>query len=247
MKASLFDIQDKKPGARFRLFCFPYAGGSALIFHNWSKFLPTSLEVCNIQLPGRDKTWQEASHTRLEPMVQAMAEEIKPLLDLPYAFFGHSMGALIAFELARKLREQRSKAPEKLMVSAARAPQDTSAEAPIHLLPQEQFIEALRTYNGIPAEIIENLPTMQLFLPRLRADFAVLETYQYKSGPPLECPLTAFGGSTDNIVSQESLSRWATQTRSNFSIHFFKGDHFFIHSMQEFVLKTICFETQPYL
>jgi medium-chain acyl-[acyl-carrier-protein] hydrolase len=227
------------PNAKIRLFCFPYAGGSSNIFRRWSDNLPGTVEVCAIELPGRGMQIKLSPFNRLEPLVEELASVLKSNLDRPFAFFGHSMGGLISFELACLLRKQYDLIPNHLFVSGRRAPQIADQKPPIHALPEAKFIEELRRLNGTPQALLENDELMQLFLPILRADFAVLETYVYTQKPPLDCPITAFGGLQDQEVSCENIQAWQEQTSASFSLHMLPGDHFFLHSSQSLLLETI--------
>lgn len=227
------------PQADLRLFCFPYAGGSSFIYRTWVEFLPASVEVCAIELPGRGKQIKLPPYNKLEPLVDAIACVMQPYLDKPFAFFGHSMGALVSFELARLLRKNCGTLPIHMFVSGRCAPQIPDSDAPIHNLPEPAFIEKLRHLNGTPKEVLENVELMQLFLPILRADFAVLETYIYAAKSPLECPITVFGGLQDSEVSCDQLQAWQEQTKAEFNLHMFPGDHFFLHSAQSLLLEKL--------
>jgi medium-chain acyl-[acyl-carrier-protein] hydrolase len=227
------------PDAQIRLFCFPYAGGSANIFRHWSNHLPTTIEVCAIELPGRGMRIKLPPFTQLEPLVTELASVLKSKLDKPFAFFGHSMGAFVSFELALLLRKQYDLNPSHLFVSAHRAPQLVDPKPPIHSLPEAEFIAELRRLNGTPQALLENDELMQLFIPLLRADFAVLETYVYTQQAPLNIPITAFGGLQDQEVSRDQIQAWQEQTSASFSLHMLPGDHFFLHSFYESILKII--------
>ncbi|KJH70640.1 thioesterase II family protein [Aliterella atlantica] len=227
------------PQFDLRLFCFPYAGGSSFIYRTWSKFLSPSVEVCAIELPGRGKQMKLPPFNKLEPLVEAIASNIYPYLDKPFAFFGHSMGGLISFELARLLRKKYAIAPAQLFISGRHAPQIPNSKSPIHNLPEPAFIEELRHLNGTPKEVLENVELMQLFVPILRADFAVLETYIYTLEPPLDCPITVFGGLQDSEVDCNQLQAWQEQTKTDFNLHMFSGDHFFLHSAQDILLEKL--------
>ncbi len=225
--------------ASLRLFCFPYAGGSSVIFRTWSKSLPTTVELCPIELPGRLTQMKLPAFTQLEPLVQAIAPVLLPHLDKPFAFFGHSMGALLSFELARLLRKEYGIIPVHLFVSARRAPQIPDPKPPIHALPEPEFKEELRRLNGTPEAVLQNAELMQLLVPILRADFAVLETYVYTAEPPLNCPITAYGGLQDQEVSYDELQAWQNQTNAGFSLQMFTGNHFFLHSAQSLLLQSL--------
>jgi surfactin synthase thioesterase subunit len=225
--------------ACLRLFCFPYAGGGAAIFRAWADDLPQSIQVCPVQLPGRESRLQEPLFVRLEPLVAALSQAIRPYLSMPFAFWGHSLGALIGFELARTLAQQNAPGPIHLFVSGHSAPQIQSIGSSIHLLPDPEFIAELERLNGTPAEVLQNAELMELLLPVLRADFAVNETYTYSAGEPLDCPISAFGGLQDTLTSRDKLEAWRHQTRGAFTLRMFPGDHFFLHNTRAALLHAL--------
>ena len=227
------------PQASLRLFCFPYAGGSSLIFRTWAESLPKNIEICPVELPGRGTQMKSPPFTQMEPLVNAIAPQLLPYLDKPFVFFGYSMGGLLSFELARHLRKEYGKKPIRLFVSASRAPQIPSPKPPIHALPETEFKQELRRLNGTPASVLENTELMQILAPILRADFAVLETYVYTQEPLLEFPITAFGGLEDQEVTLQELGGWRSQTKSSFQLQMFSGDHFFLHSAQSLLLENL--------
>jgi medium-chain acyl-[acyl-carrier-protein] hydrolase len=216
------------PQASKRIFCFPYAGAGASVFRNWSNKFSPDIEIYFIQLPGREGRMREPLFTKLAPLVKTLAKVLLPYLDLPFTFFGHSMGALVSFEVALLLRRNYNISPKHLFVSGRQAPQIRKQNPPIHQLPDNLFIEELRRYNGTPEAILQNLELLSLFLPILRADFAINDTYVYSSDTPLICPITAFGGLQDWGVSRGDIAAWQCQTSSNFSMYMFPGDHFFL-------------------
>jgi phosphopantetheine--protein transferase-like protein len=226
------------PQARLRLFCFPYAGGGTAIFRLWPASLP-NVEVCPIRLPGREARLREPPFTRLGPLVEALAKGIRPHLDKPFAFFGHSMGSLIAFELARHLRDRLGLSPVHLFVSGRGGPQ-FMAGLVLHTLPEQAFRDELRRLQGTPAEVLDNEELMTFFGPMLRADFAVVETYTYLPGPPLDCPLSAFGGLQDaNWGDEEGVAGWREHTRGPFRLRMLPGHHFFVNTAAPLVLQAI--------
>jgi medium-chain acyl-[acyl-carrier-protein] hydrolase len=227
------------PQARLRLFCFPYAGMGASIFRTWPDGLPAEVEVCPVEFPGRGTRLMETPFTQLLPLVQALTQALAPLLDKPFAFFGHSLGALVGFELARQLRRQSGVQPVRLFVSAARAPQIPHRDRPIHALPEGEFLAELRRLNGIPGKVLEEVELMEIMLPVLRADFAVYETYVYSTEPPLNCPISTFGGLQDHRVSRGDLEAWRDQTSVSFSLRMFPGDHFFWNTTQPLLLQAL--------
>lgn len=231
-----FEPNDK---ARIRLFCFPYAGGGAYIFRGWPKGLPPTVEVCSIQPPGRQNRLKEAPLTCLLTLVEKAARAIRVYLDKPFAFFGHSMGALVGFELARYLRREGGIEPMQLFVSGRAAPQVPSARLPIYNLPTPEFTEKLRELNGTPEDVFAHPDLMQLVLPILRADFQMIETYTYTAEAPLSCPIAAFGGLRDYEVSREHLEAWREQTTAGFTLRMFDGDHFFIQQAEPLLLRAL--------
>lgn len=214
------------------MFCIPYAGGSAGIYQHWTKLPLADVEICLIELPGRGTRLTEAAFTSLNGLIWSLGEAILPWLDKPFACFGHSLGGLIAFELARWLRQHQHPEPGHLWVSGARAPHVRSTDLPIHALPKADFMAELRRYNGTPAAILENTELMDLLLPTLRADFTLLETYCYQEQAPLTCSITALSGEQDTIVSREAMSPWQIHTNGPFVLKSVPGDHFFIHQLQ---------------
>jgi surfactin synthase thioesterase subunit/acyl carrier protein len=227
------------PQARLRLFCFPYAGAGASIFRTWLEDIPPEIEICPIQLPGRENRLKETPFTRLSPLIQTLAPLLRPYLDSPFAFFGHSLGALLSFELAREFRKQKFPSPVHLFVSGSRAPQVPDLDAPIHRLPEPKFLESLRRLNGTRPEVLQNPELLQVLLPALRSDFAILETYIYATQARLECPICAFGGREDSKVSHEQLDAWRNQTHGEFKLQLFPGDHFFLHNNRQSLLQAI--------
>ncbi|MBL8197131.1 MAG: acyltransferase domain-containing protein [Blastocatellia bacterium] len=218
--------------AKLRLFCFPFAGTGASIFKTWEDYLPKNVNICPIHLPGREKRWKESPYTNLMALVNDALEVLKDCLDIPFAFFGHSMGALISFELTRALRKNQLSSPEHLFVSAYRAPQIPVTEAPIHTLADIPLIEEMRKYGGTPKAVLENTELMAMYLPVLRADFSIFETYVYKHEPPFDCPIFAFGGWQDPKMDQNSMLLWKTQTTKSFDLEMVTGGHFFIQDLE---------------
>jgi surfactin synthase thioesterase subunit len=212
---------------RLQLVCFSYAGGSASAYRTWPQDLPADIDVCAVQLPGRDNRLAERPFTRLPELVEALASALEPNLRAPFAFFGHSMGALVAFELTRELRRRGGPPPLQLFVSACRAPQLSDPDPPIHLLPEPELLEELRRLDGTPGHVFENPELRSLVLPTLRADFAVCETYVHEPDEPLAISISAFGGASDNEVSPGQLLGWRTQTSASFGLRIFPGNHFY--------------------
>jgi medium-chain acyl-[acyl-carrier-protein] hydrolase len=231
--------REVNPNARLRLFCFPYAGGGASAYRGWATALPSDLEVCPVQLPGRESRLREAPFTRPEPLIQTLADVLEPHLDLPFVLFGHSMGGMISFELSRELRRRKRPLPLHIFVSGRRAPQLPAREENIHDLPEAEFVAKLRELNGTPEEVLQHSELMRLLLPILRADFAVNETYTYIEDEPFDFGISAFGGLGDEEVTRDDLSLWKTHTRGKFRLRMMPGDHFFLHSAKDLITEAM--------
>lgn len=230
------------PRAVLRLFCFPYAGGGASAFRTWPEGLPLNVEVYAVQPPGRESRLKEPLFDRLLPLVDALAQALRPYMNMPFAFFGHSLGTLMSFELARKLRRQNAPGPLHLFVAGRCAPQILDPDPPVHELPEPEFVEELRRLNGTPEPVLQHPELMTLLLPTLRADFAINETYVYQDEEPLDCPISAFGGLEDQEVSRDDLAAWRVHTRGNFRLQVFPGGHFFLHTARSLLLQTLSLE-----
>jgi medium-chain acyl-[acyl-carrier-protein] hydrolase len=221
------------------MFCFPYAGGGASIYRGWGASLPGDLEVCPVQIPGRESRLREPAFADPKAMITAIADALDPYWDLPFVFFGHSMGAMISFELARELRRRGRPQPLHLFVSGRRAPQLPAREEPIHALPEAEFIEKLRELNGTPEEVLQHAELMKLITPILRADFGVNETYEFTAEAPLDAGISAFGGLGDEDVTREDVEAWKENTHGRFRMRMLPGDHFFINSGKDLVLESV--------
>ena len=225
--------------ARIRLFCFPYAGGSAQSFRGWQDELPAEIQVSPVHLPGRERRLREKPFSELLPLAEVLADALWSHLEKPYALVGHSVGAIIALELARVLRRKGGPLPLHLFVSGCRAPQLTFTRHRTHDLPGAELIRELRRLNGTPETILESPAMLQLFLPVIRSDLQMVQTYSYVAGPPLSCPISAFGGLEDLDETSEMLAAWREQTTASFHFQMFTGDHFFLQSEQSDLLQAI--------
>jgi medium-chain acyl-[acyl-carrier-protein] hydrolase len=177
----------------------------------------------------------------LSCLIAALTEALIPLLDKPFAVFGHSMGALVGHETVRSLRRRNARMPVHFFASGCFAPH-LPDPYPLHHLPHEEFVRELRHLGGMPKEVLEIQELMDLILPSLRADFTATETYVYKDEPPVSSPISVFGGWRDPLTTEESLEAWRIHTTGYFSMRMFPGDHFFIHSMQRPLLDLIVSE-----
>jgi medium-chain acyl-[acyl-carrier-protein] hydrolase len=223
-----------------RLFCFPYAGGNASTFTSWSRDFPAAIGVCPVHLPGRGRRLHEPAFTDLLETVRVLSAALLPFLDRPFALFGHSMGALIAYELARTFEREGGRVPAVVFVSGRGAPHIVDPDPPTYLLPPGAFEAELRRLNGTPVEVLDNLEAMSLVLPTLRADFQAVQTYRYAPGPPLSVPIEVFGGDDDEDVPIEHLEEWGRHTRAGRSVTVLPGDHFFITQSREALVERIC-------
>jgi medium-chain acyl-[acyl-carrier-protein] hydrolase len=240
-------IPRPNPSARLRLFCFPYAGGGASIYAPWTRLLPPWVEVVAAQLPGRESRVGEKPISDMGELVPALARALVPLMDRPFAFFGHSNGGLMAFELARLLRREGRPAPLYLFVSGRPAPQLALKGPVVHLLAEDEFRDTLRRFNGTPAEVLANEEIMELITPMLRADFALGETYRYTPEPPLDIPITSYGGQGDEEVETETVEAWDAQTSGAFRVMMLSGGHFFINENRDQVVGDVTRELQTTL
>lgn len=227
-----------------RLFCFPYAGGSAAAYLRWAGRLPAQVVVCPVELPGRGKRFGEPCLRDLSVLVKQAAVGLLPYLDRPFAFFGHSMGALISFELARTLTWDYRLPPTQLFLSAHRAPHLPRTTAVRYTLPDQGLIRILRDLGGATPELLQQPELLQLVLPIVRADFELCDTYVYQPGAPLSCPITVLGGQDDPLVCRQQLVAWQRQTSATFLLQMFDGDHFYLNNAQSAVLTMLAQQVQ---
>jgi medium-chain acyl-[acyl-carrier-protein] hydrolase len=233
---------------RARLFCFPHAGGGGNAFRLWPEGLPRDLEVLAAQLPGRGSRLLEAPVAGMATMVETLSRAMEPHLDVPFALFGHSMGAVVATEVARALWARGGPTPAHLIVSARRPPWMPDPDPPLHVLPDGPFVaEIERRYGGMPTEITQHADLLELLLPPLRADIRALETHRPGLRPPLPCPISAFGGSDDRHVPREHLDAWRGETRGAFRVRVFQGGHFYLEARRADVLADLSATLAPLL
>lgn len=245
-----FGCLKPRPRPRLRLFCFPFAGGGAMVYRTWSDALAAEIEVCPLALPGRERRLREKGFTQMEPLIDALAEHMTPYLDdLPYAFFGHSMGASIAYELSHRLLSDGKDGPRRLFVSGRRATHLPGEDKADYLLPDAEFIERLREMEGTPEAVLANQELMSLMIPLLRADFELIDTHGPTSFGPLQCPITVFGGDEDDEVEPPQLAAWQELTEGDFDLQMLPGGHFFIQEggPRARVLATIDDQLRPFL
>ena len=235
----------RNPKASLRLFCFPYAGANAIVYRNWAQKLPANIEVVAVQLPGRGSRTREQPLTNLLELVKLLGPALAGSLKEPFAFFGHSMGALVAFELSRWLRREGRALPRHLFVSGRSAPQLKPTHTPLYNLPNSELLKELQQLDGTPREVLEHPELMELMLPLLRADFSICDTYEYQEAAPLACPISVFGGFEDTDVPRENLEAWREQTSSSFTLKMLPGNHFFLHSNETLLLDLLTIQLRP--
>ncbi|RMH19354.1 MAG: thioesterase [Acidobacteria bacterium] len=236
------------PAPALRLFCFPNAGGGASIFRHFAAGpLPPEVEVCAVQLPGRENRLGEPPFKRAVPLADALAGALAPYLDRPFAFFGHSMGTVIGFELAHRLRAAGLPEPSLLVMAGRQAPHLPPKREPVHALPDADLIARLREYDGTPQAVLEHEELMTLMLPLLRADFELVETYEVPERPPLSCPIAVYGGLEDRDAPRPDLEAWGELTAGACRVRMFPGGHFFLHRDRRLALTALAEDLLPLL
>lgn len=224
---------------RMRLYCFAFAGGGAAVFAPWRELVSADIEIRALQLPGRAERWGERPFTEFGAMLDGLAAAFAGQPAGEFAFFGHSLGALIAFELARRLRDGGRATPRRVFVSGCAAPRCPSRPVPSPLLDDAALIGELRRLNGTPPELLEHRDLMELMLPTIRADFALVRSYRYAPGVPLDVPLTVLAGLEDDGTGAEQVAGWQAETTAPADILWFLGDHFFIDQARRDVVATV--------
>ena len=229
------------PQATLRLVCFAYAGVVPSVYRPWLAALPPHIEVKLVQLPGREGRWREPALTNLSEIADRVAEAILPHVQgAPFAFYGHSLGAVISFEVTRRLRAAGGPMPRHLFLGAHRGAQLPNPHPPIRHLDDAQFIaETRKRYDGIPQAVLDNPELLELMLPCLRADFTAFETYEYRAAAPLDVPISAFGGDQDGYVRTHEVAGWREQTTGRFRMRVMPGNHFFMQSARDQVIAAV--------
>jgi len=231
------------------LICFAHSGGGASVYHHWEKLLSPEIEIWRVQLPGREERWDERLERSMPELIAKICDGLTLSLrniHIPYLFFGHSLGSLVTFETARELRRRNMKLPQQLIVSGREAPQCPDPDPPIRDLPEKEFLIELRKYEGTPESFFQDPDLIKFFLPILRADFTLGETYQYRDEPPLDCPLTVYGSVADPNLTTEGLRAWEKQTTNDFQLRMFEGHHFYLHERQPIFFQTLAKDCLKY-
>ena len=227
------------PEARVRLFCLPFAGGGASIYRGWAKDLEPAIEVCPIQLPGRENRFSEKAHEHVQTLAPAIANQLQFYLDKPYLIYGHSMGALLAFEVLRILQQKGQAMPETAILGAHRAAHLPPKRQPMSTLDDASFLAKLTTFGGFPDEVLQSQELLQFVLPTLRADFALCDSYPFTPGPALDCPLALIAGRHDQEVNPQDMQPWQTHTLHPARLVTLDAGHFFLKTHPEAVFDLI--------
>lgn len=232
----------ERPKAIFRLFCFPYAGGSSRTYLDWQNYLPQEIELVCIDPPGRGERINENPIYNLSELVKQLAVEILPWLDRPFGFFGHSNGALIVFELARHFQSLGVKI-ELVIVSAKAAPSQIQSDKLYHQLPEDEFIATLRESGATPEEFFDTPELLELFMPLLRADYALSETYIYQNNKVINADLLLLSGTEDiNCMDVDDRNAWAKEFNGHTRWLEIPGGHFYIDYSPEIVVRAVVSE-----
>ena len=238
-----FFCNKPKSGATMRLFCFPFSGGGASVYRSWPDTMSEEIEVRSLQLPGREARYNETIETDINTLVKNIVKAFESYQDKPFAFFGYSLGALLAFEVSRELRKQNMKLPNHLFIAAMRAPQTPRVHPPLSSLPDEEFLQKIDYYYQPQDEAWNNPDLREIFLPVLKGDIALSDNYTYQDDIPLPCPIDVFAGEDDRGVPLALTQSWSEQTSTQMNHHVFKGGHFFINTslneIQSLVLKAL--------
>ena len=242
-----FPLSVRKPGTRLRMFCFPFAGGGASGFRDWYAELPADVEVLGVQYPGHETRIAEQPLDAMEPLVESLCTAVAPLLDRPFVFFGHSLGALVAFELARRLRRESLPQPARLFVSARLAPDLLDSNERVGRVSDEELIAELRRLDHTDPAVFEYPELLEILFPAIRADFLICDTYRFAGEEPLSCPIAAFAARDDCTVAPAQIEAWRAHTSGAFAMHVLPGGHSFVKHERAALLSAISRELETLL
>ncbi|MEU9730616.1 alpha/beta fold hydrolase [Streptomyces sp. NPDC048002] len=230
-------------GQRFNLYCLPYAGCSARVFEGWKAYAPEFLNILPVELPGRGSRCTDNPISDLSGLLDDLSSAIDADGRVPYGIFGHSFGAIIAYELGRRMVSDGRPKPSTLVVSACRPPHLATPEVPIFDRPDRDFRKRLLEIRGTPPELLENDELMELYIPVIRADYSILDNYRPTSPAGIGCPIVALYGGADEEADGAVMEQWSAYTQSSFVKYEVSGDHFFLHSAEQEIVSRIASET----
>jgi len=218
-----------RPDPAIRLFCIPHAGAGASAFVAWRDGFPDWIEVCPVQLPGRENRYGEPLPDDIRTLAAVLAEALKPLLDRPVALFGHSMGAMIAYELAAHWAAEGGPVPRHLFLSGCLPPHRMERLNPPAGEEDAELLDLLRSYNGMDPALLGAEEFVRFILPVFRQDLRLVDSFaRHPDRPPLSCPVTVCSGIADPIVDPELAAEWETYAGGGFQLRLFDGDHFYL-------------------
>lgn len=246
MKSPWLPFAQRRDDPRLRLFCFAHAGGGASLFRRWHEALPPAIEVHPVQLPGRETRFGDERHTRVVELARELADVLQPLLDRPYALFGHSLGALVSYALTREQRARGARLPERLLLSGSSGPQLPRLRI-LHDMSEAELIDALREMNGTPAAVLDSPEMRALFLPLLRDDFELVETYRVEPDDPLDLPFSLIGSPEDAEVPTERLLAWEAHSLQACEHRVVPGGHFFPATHEAELVASVAEALAPHL
>ncbi len=215
-----------------RLFCFPFAGGGTSSFRPWASLYPAEIEICPVQMPGRESRMTEPPARNLARLAADIAQGLGPALDRPFAFFGHSLGAIVAFEVTRQLRRMGASLPDHLFLSGHGPAFVETRANPFHLMPDGEFLDAVRKFGGLPDAVLRHRELLEMILPVLKADFELYETHRHVPEAPLNIPISALGGLSDFSVPRRHLEAWSGETTYPLDVRMFPGGHFYLQQCE---------------
>jgi medium-chain acyl-[acyl-carrier-protein] hydrolase len=230
-------VRPKTPDVR--IICFSSAGGSAFQFRQWDSHASGRSEFLGIQIPGHDERFREPLLRRADAIIENIGPSLLGVSDRPFVLFGHSLGALLAFEFARWARRQGAAGPMRLIVASRSSPRVKPEYAPVHELPEQDFMRVLRLYGGTTDSILENQEVMRHFVPIIRADLEVNRLYSYRREPPFEFPITAIWGDSDPVTTKAEVEGWCAETNGVFNLMTVPGGHFFFRDRIGEIIKVI--------
>ena len=221
----MFINLSKNPKSEVQLICFPFAGSGASLFYPWVSSLSSKFEIWAFQAPGHEELMDQELISDLGQMKKYIHQKVLPILKPPFILFGHSLGAVLAYELSKEL-QTKNLIPATLIVSGRQPPHLKSKKASISHLKNEDFINEVFQFNGIPRELLNSNEFLEMAIPILRADFQLAENYQIQIEEKIKCPIKVIGTTLDQWIDLHEISQWSNATENSCEISIFEGDHF---------------------